>query len=373
LENDKLCNLISQENTLSGVKNLKNEKKEKIDVLIVDDSKIMVRAIMELVKSDRNIENVHTAISGKEALQLIKTTKPDVITLDVNMPEMNGITTLKHIMLSNPLPVLMLSAFTTQTSDETFEALRYGAVNFHTKPVKSGKESFEAQREQILHKIKSAARVNVSGLQYINIKSYKRSYDLPPVNAENIIIIAAPTASYGALLQIIPAISAQIKSAIVVLHYIENNFIAAFLKYLNKVSEINSTICTNNEPLVNGHCYFISQKYYSKYANKNSEIYVNLSEKPFSENHEHSINIGMFSAAETFGQNCIGILISGNTEDGIEGLNEIKRYGGYTIAQSPESSIIPNGSIAAINNNCVLEVVAINKIAGKLTNCLNSV
>jgi two-component system chemotaxis response regulator CheB len=372
LESEKLCKLIDPENIAAGKKNFLEKKTKKLDILVVDDSKIMVKAIENLLKTDQEIENIYTAYSGKEALNLIKAKKPDVVTLDVNMPDMNGITTLKHIMLSNPLPVLMLSAFTTQTSDETFEALRYGAVNFHTKPVKSDKESFEAQRKQIIHKIKTAARVNVSGLQYINVKSYRRNYELPRVNAEHLIIIAAPDTSYGALLQIIPALPAKINAAVVVLHYIEKKFTDPFLNYLNKVSEVKSAVCSENEELINGRCYFISQEYYSKYVKKDHKTYIKLSKKPFSENHEHSINIGMFSAAETFGKNCMGILISGKSEDGIEGLNEIKRYGGYTIAQSPESSIIPNGSISAINHNSVLEVVAINQISNKLTNCLTA-
>jgi two-component system chemotaxis response regulator CheB len=370
LESEKCCKLINPENIPDGSVKQERDKNKKLNVLIVDDSKVIVRAIKDLLKGDKNIGEIHTSYSGKEALQAIKTNKPDVVTLDVNMPEMNGITTLKHVMLSNPLPVVMLSAFTTQTSNETFDALRYGAVNFHTKPVNMDKESFEAQRKFILEKIKSAAKVNVKGLQYINIKNYKRSYDFPPSAAENIILIAAPTASYGTLLQIIPALPANLNAAVVVLHYIEGEFIDAFIKYLNKVSEMKSTICSGGGRLLSGNCYFVSQQYYSKYTKGEDGVYINLNEKPFSENHEHSINIGMFSAAETFGANSIAVLISGKTEDGIEGLNEIKRYGGYTIAQSPESCVIPDGAIAAIKNNSVMEVIATNKISKKLISCL---
>lgn len=366
LEAEKKCKIIEKQYIPSKKYDFEKNEKRKLKVLVVDDSKMMVKAVENILKEEKTIKEIDKAYSGIEALEKIKASKPDVITLDVNMPGMDGLTTLKHIMISSPIPVMMLSAFTTETSVTTFDALRFGAVDFHTKPVKKDPGSFLKQKVEIIEKVKKTAEINVHGIQHIQLKNYQREKITNTASPDNLIIIGAASGSYGSLLQILPKLSNNLNAAIVVLHYIDNQFINPFIEYLNKVSELNYKLCSNNESIKNGFCYFLPFDKYSKLEKENEQMLIHTNDSPFEKTHEHKINIGMFSAAETFMENCTGVLVSGQSEDGAEGLREIKRNNGYTIVQNPATCIMPAGPIAALKINAAMEVVESDRITNKL-------
>lgn len=317
-------------------------------ILVVDDSSLIRQAIVSVINGNNQLQVVGEASDGDEALALIPKLKPDVISLDVIMPRMSGLTTLKHIMIFYPTPVVMLSSVTHEGADITFDSLRYGAVDFITKPSKLENVSLERQTDEIVQKIITAAKVKTSAIQYVRVQPKLDKVKFLSSQCKKIVVFGVAEGGYGSLLKIIPRLKAQANTAYMVVFYQTSAHIDDFVQYLNRYSQVEVSRPENNTKLKAGTCYISSGEEYVTVHDQQAEVIVHVSRAPFS-SRRGSIDMLMFSVAETMVEKALGVILTGTGTDGAEGLEEIIRVGGSAIIQSPVSCLYKSMVLSALN------------------------
>lgn len=336
-------------------------------LLVVDDSKIMRRFITDLFAADMQIRVVGEAVDGVEALARVAELTPDVITLDVNMPGMDGLTTLKHLMIRSPRPTVMLSTLTREGAKTTFDALRYGAVDFIAKPTRLDGGELEAQAQDLRAKVKQAAAVRLDALQYIRVAP--RDQDCPVAGSsspcERLIVIGAAEGGYGALLKIIPHLRLEASTACIVILYTASPHIDAFIRYLNDCSALPVRRAVDGAVIESGVCYFGAGDEYLTLAPHHHALALQVHRAPFA-SRRGSIDRLMFSVAEVLKQQSVGVILSGIGEDGGEGLEEIHRMAGIAIIQDPQSCLHKDMARAALARCPPNEVLSDARIAAVL-------
>jgi len=231
-------------------------------LLIVDDSPLVRKTILDLFADEESVQVVGQAENGIEALYLVSQLKPDVITMDISMPGMDGLSALKHIMIKEPTPVVMLSSLTKEGAAITFDALRFGAVDIISKPSAIENEgALDEQAADILSKIEFASQVEVGAIKYIRRKSATAIEDKPGVGsgvAQRVVTIGAAEGGYGALLKIIPHLRPDSDTAYLVTLYAAPHHVEAFARYLNSYGELQVKLAEHDEVVRPGVCYLNS-------------------------------------------------------------------------------------------------------------------
>ncbi len=340
-------------------------------ILVVDDSSLIRHAIVDSLNSSDDLEVIGQAASGTEALALIPQLKPDLVTLDIIMPGMNGLTTLKHIMIFHPVPVVMLSSLAQEGADITFDALRYGAIDFIAKPSKLDDETLKKQTAQIIQKIRLAARVKVSVIQYIRVKPKTHPEPVLPHNksCKHIVAMGVAEGGYGTLLKILLRLNPYPTTTYMVIFYETSNHVNGFIHYLNQYTAVKVERPQNNTLLEAGVCYISSGEEYVTVHGQPGELVSYVSPAPFS-SRRGTIDMLMFSVAETVGRHSLGVVLSGDGTDGSEGLEEIVRVGGGAIIQAPVSCLYKSMALSALDM-CEAEiVVADTEIAAEISRFL---
>jgi len=343
-------------------------------VLVVDDSSIIRQAIIAILDSSSDLEIVGEAANGREALIKIPKLKPNIITLDVVMPEMDGLTALKHIMIFYPTPTIILSSFIQDGTPITFDALRYGAIDFFNKPSNLGNESsennaLEEQKVQLIRKVCLAAKVRSNALQYIRLKPNKKGVKSQKTGCKSLVVLGVGEGGYGTLLKIIPKLTVNDTTAYIIIFYDAAPHIGGFIRYLNHFSAVNVQPAINNALLEVGSCYVSTGEEYVTVHGERGELTTYVSPAPFS-SRRGSIDMLMFSVAENLDRHSLGVILSGAGSDGAEGLEEIVRVGGGAIIQSPVSCLYNNMALSALNL-CEAEVVVADRdIATEINNFL---
>ena len=317
--------------------------KDNIRLLIVDDSKVMRDAIAEMFSYGSNIQVVGEAANGEEALKAIALYQPDVITLDVAMPVMDGITALKHIMIKKPTPTVMLSSLTLEGARVAFDALRYGAVDFIAKPSALQDTDLSEQEADIRSKIEYAAEVEVEAIKYIRSSHHNlvQDYSFVDGKPEKVVTIGTAEGGYGALLKIIPHISSDMPYSYLVTMYAIREHVDAFASYLNNISNIHVKRAAHDEVLRPGVVYLNSGLDYTTVHEQGDDYTLHVSPAPFA-SRKGAIDMLMFSAADLLKEKCIGVVLSGSGIDGAEGLEEVVRMGGIAITQDQSTSLCKN-------------------------------
>ncbi len=334
---------------------------KKIKLLVADDSKVMRDTITEICSYSSNIEVVAEATNGLEAVEAAALHKPDVITMDVSMPVMDGITALKHIMINTPTPTLMLSSLTLEGARVAFEALRFGAVDFISKPSALNDTELSEQEAEIRSKIEYVAAVELEAIKYIreiNIPQ-PRYYELDEGDRpDRVIAIGAAEGGYGALLKTIPCLSADVPFSYLVTMYATRDNVDAFASYLDQFSSVQIKRAAHNEILKPGVCYLSSGLDYMTVHHQIDEYQLHVSPAPFA-TRKGAIDMLLFSCAEVIAENCTAVVLSGSGDDGAEGMAEVLRMGGHAIAQNQSTALYKTmpGSAhdRAIGSMCVAD------------------
>lgn len=313
---------------------------EKINLFIVDDSRMMRKIIANIFKDNPLVEVVGEAENGEEALQIIPQLKPDVVTLDVEMPVMDGLTTIKHLMIQAPTPTVMLSSMTVEGADVTFDALKYGAVDFVAKPSNTGTVDLEEQTGEIERKVRLAAEVELEAVKYVRAVSHEKAEALALAGkkCERLVALGAAEGGYGALLKILPHLTAKYPAAYLVLFYAPARHLESFVRYIDKLCPLFVRRAENNTAIEAGVCYLASGEEYLTVHEQEGNFVLHLSPAPFS-TRRGSIDMLFFSAAERMQEKSVAVVLSGMGEDGGEGLEETLRVGGTGIIQDPAGSL----------------------------------
>ena len=322
---------------------------KKIKVLIVDDSAVVRQTIKEVLESDPAIEVTATASDPFYAAEKLKTVIPDVITLDVEMPRMDGITFLKKIMGQFPIPVVMVSSLTQKGSQTALRALEYGAVEIIEKPQLGVKKFIRESNTRFCETIKNASKANVIKLLHITKQvAPKLTADavISKTNSkamikttEKIIAVGASTGGTEALRYFLEALPPDMPGIVVVQHMPEN-FTASFAQRLNSLCRMNVKEAVNGDTVLRGQALIAPGHSHLLLKRSGARYYVEVKKGPLVNRHRPSVDVLFRSAARYAGANAIGIILTGMGDDGAKGLLEMKESGAQTIAQDKDSCVV---------------------------------
>lgn len=353
----------------------------KVKVLVVDDSALVRAALTKILSSDNEIEVVGTAPDAYIAREKILKLNPDVITLDIEMPGMDGLTFLEKLMKAKPMPVVMVSTCTYANGEKTIKALSLGAIDFVEKPTKGDK--IPELSEEIINKVKKAAECSMQKFKTQLIlsnnektlngrddiaKSVKRANTNSPKSSK-IILIGASTGGTMAIETILKKLPYDMPGIVIVQH-MPANFTRAFAERLDTLSELNvkeaedgNIVCDNTVYIAPGgkQCYI--ERVMGHYT-------LIINDDPPVNRHKPSVDALFLSASEHPCNNVIGVILTGMGKDGAQGMLELRKSGSYNIAQDESTSVVFGMPKEAINIGAANEVLAVDKIAPRLVNLL---
>jgi len=322
-----------------------------IKVLVIDDSALVRSTMQQLLDSDPGIEVIGTASDPFVAAKRLAQAIPDVITLDVEMPRMDGLTFLRKIMSQHPIPVVMCSTLTVKGSDTLFKALEYGAVDIIQKPKLGTKQFLEDSRIQIIDTVKAAAKASLKKKRALPdlIPEPKLSADavLSPGSKKNfslqttekVIIVGASTGGTEALRIFLQALPMDCP-AIAIVQHMPELFTASFAKRLNEICTISVKEAKDNDTLLRGQALIAPGNQHMLLNRSGTRYYVSLKNGPLVQRHRPSVDVLFRSAARYAGPNAIGVIMTGMGDDGAAGMKEMFDAGAHTIAQDEASCVV---------------------------------
>ena len=341
---------------------------KKIRVLVVDDSALMRKRISDMINSDEECEVVATARNGEEAVKSVSVIRPDVITLDIEMPRMDGVAALKYIMSEWPTPIVIVTAFSEYNGEETIKCLEYGAVDLVMKP--SGVISLDINKinNELLTKVKAVSNVNPKILRPILMERLPFQKKREGVTANKLIAIASSTGGPRALAEVLPRLGPDIGAGIVVIQHMPEGFTYSMAERLNWESKITVKEAEDGEPIKQGKALIAPGGFHLTVEShgRGSEV-VKLQKGPKEHGVCPSADVTMKSVAPIYGKNGLGVILTGMGNDGVDGLKAIKQFGGRTIAQDKSTSIVYGMPKSAFDAGIVDKVIPLPDIADEIS------
>lgn len=341
----------------------------KIRVLVIDDSALIRSVMKELINREADMECVGAAPDPLVAREMIKSLNPDVLTLDVEMPKMDGLDFLERLMRLRPMPVVMVSTLTERGSDLTFRALILGAVDFVSKPKMDITRGLEEYASEITDKIRAAAQARVHKTVASAIISERLTADaiLPSVvghfsSTEKLIIIGASTGGTEAIKEVLIRLPADVPGILVTQHMPEA-FTKSFADRLNSLCKISVKEAEHNERVLPGHAYIAPGHSHLLLRRSGANYMTELSQGPLVNRHRPSVDVLFRSAANVAGANALGIILTGMGKDGAQGMLEMRQAGCHTIAQDEASCVVFGMPKEAIAVGGACEVMPLQNIA----------
>jgi len=350
---------------------------KKIRVLIVDDSAIVRQSLTEILNSDNEIEVVGTAADPYMAVELIKKMVPDVITLDVEMPKMDGITFLKKIMSQHPIPVIIISTLTSKGTETALSALESGAVEVVLKPELHTAEQRKDAQMMLTDKVKAAShavirrkRLSTNRVKTINPKLTADAVLSKPDSSrtsllkttEKIVAVGASTGGTEALKTFLESFPLD-SPGIVIVQHMPEMFTKQFADRLNEKCKITVIEAKNGDTVLRGQAIIAQGNKHLLLKRSGARYYVEVTEGPFVNRHRPSVDVLFRSVARYAGKNAVGVIMTGMGNDGAQGLLEMKNAGSFTIAQDEKTCIVFGMPKEAIKLNAVDKIMPIYSIA----------
>ena len=331
-----------------------------VQVLVVDDSALMRKMLSDILSEDKDISVVGTAISGDDALRKIPKLNPDVVTLDLEMPGLSGLETLKKIVDKYNVPVIIVSSYSSEGSKETIEAMGLGALDFVLKPKL---ENIKEISDDLRLKIRALGKTKVK--KFTHLKSYKKSFNH---SRKKIIVIAASTGGPPTLEALLVQLPKNIPCPILVVQHMPPIFTKTFANRLNDICKVEVKEASEGDELKNGTVLIAPGGFHMELIAevKGMEGVIKLNTKPHELGVRPCANKLFKSVAKIFEGNTIGVVLTGMGSDGKLGSEEIKKYGGTIIAQSEKTCIIYGMPKEVINANLADEILDINDIPSAL-------
>jgi two-component system, chemotaxis family, protein-glutamate methylesterase/glutaminase len=343
---------------------------DRIKVLVVDDSALMRKLIPAILARDAAIEVVGTAMDGAFALKKIEELRPDVVTLDLEMPRMDGMETLRLIMKSAPVPVILFSTHSKEGAYSTFKALALGAVDFVAKPKDAAVGHLDAIADQLIEKIKVAKRASAHRLSPavvtdspVGLKK-KPGLAVPP---NRIIAIGISTGGPNALQFMLSQLPADFPSSILIVQHMPEGFTEMFARRLDECSPLDVHEARSGDLLLAGRVLLCPGNRHMIVRRMPRGDMVVLNDAAPVNGHRPSVDVLFHSVAQEFGLTSVGVLMTGMGDDGAAGLGAIKAAGGMTIAQSEESCVVSGMPRAAIAKGYANRIVSLDGLATYLS------
>jgi two-component system chemotaxis response regulator CheB len=342
-----------------------------VRVLVVDDSALVRQLLTEILARDPGIEVLGTAPDPYVAREKIKQLRPDVITLDVEMPRMDGLTFLENLMRLRPLPVLMVSSLTAAGAGVTLQALELGAVDFVTKPRLDIAQGLNEYSEQLIAKVKAVARSRpragaaipprMSADAVLARKAAHPSYRM----TDRLIAIGASTGGTEAVREVLAAMPAD-APAVVITQHIPAAFSRPFAERMNRASPMSVAEAQDGQPIVAGCAYVAPGDRHLVVQRDGAHFRCRLSDGPPVNRHRPSVDVLFRSVAQAAGPNAVGAILTGMGEDGAQGLREMRLAGASTVAQDEATSVVWGMPGTAVRLGGVSQVLPLERIAQEL-------
>ncbi|MGE4555263.1 MAG: chemotaxis response regulator protein-glutamate methylesterase [Desulfovibrionaceae bacterium] len=351
---------------------------QKIKVLVVDDSALVRQTLTSILDSDPGIEVIGSAADPFAAAKKMEVEIPDVITLDIEMPRMDGLTFLRKIMTQHPIPVVICSSLTERGSDEAVKALEYGAVDVITKPRMGAKKFLEESTIRVCDAVKAAAMTKTK-----KIKLAPRPMDvaprldadavLPKVKArpasltttEKVLLVGASTGGTEALREFLEALPLDTPGVVIVQHMPEH-FTAAFARRLDGMCRINIREAKDNDTVLRGQALIAPGNKHTLLKRSGARYYVEVKDGPLVSRHRPSVDVLFRSGATYAGKNVVAAIMTGMGDDGARGMRELFDSGAYCIAQDEATSVVFGMPQEAIKREAVHKVLPLQAIAGEM-------
>ncbi|MGE5406805.1 MAG: protein-glutamate methylesterase/protein-glutamine glutaminase [Methanosarcina sp.] len=345
---------------------------KKTRVLIVDDSALVRQVLTEIFRSDPHIEVIDSVSDPFNAAKVIAVELPDVITLDIEMPRMDGLTFLKKIMTQHPIPVVIISSLTAKGTETAIRAMESGAVEIITKPQLATREFYEESKILLCDAVKAAA---LSRVRYNNHKTVKvvPKYSADAVIAssskhsmlkttESVVVVGASTGGTEALRVFLEAMPVDSHGILVVQHMPEN-FTKSFANRLNEICKISVKEAEDGDAVIRGRALIAPGNKHMLLKRSGARYYVEIIDGPLVNRHRPSVDVLFRSAAKYAGRNSIGIIMTGMGDDGAKGLLEMKESGAFTMAQDEKSCVVFGMPREAIKLGAAEKILPLESIA----------
>lgn len=350
----------------------------KIKVLIIDDSALIRQMLTKIINSAHDLEVVGTAADPYIARNKIKRFNPDVLTLDIEMPRMDGLAFLSNLMRLRPMPVVMVSALTQKGADTTLQALELGAVDFISKPQIDIAQTFESYSEEIISKIRTAARAHIRPLSRLPEKIFQ----VPPKytadvilektghrrhfrTTERVIAIGASTGGTEAIKVLLTQMPPH-APGIVISQHIPASFSSSFAMRMNQLSAMTVYEAEDDKVILPGHVYIAPGNYHLLVERSGSRYLCRLHQGNPVNRHRPSVDVLFRSCAQHVGPNAIGVILTGMGDDGASGIKEMQDAGAATVAQDEQTSVVWGMPGEAVKRGGIDYVLPLPEIADKV-------
>ncbi len=355
--------------------------KKKIRVLVVDDSAVVRQALTEIFNSDRSIEVMATASDPYIAAKKMQKEVPDVITLDIEMPRMDGLTFLRKIMTQHPIPVVIISSLSQKGSETALKALEYGAVEIISKPSLHTKQFVEESKIRFCDIVKAAAIAKTKKRRLVRASQMpkvqpKLSADviIPKVSSrsmikttEMVIAVGASTGGTEALRIFLEAMPVD-SPGIVIVQHMPEVFTRSFANRLNEICRISVKEAANGDTVLRGRALIAPGNHHMLLKRSGAKYYVEVKQGPLVNRHRPSVDVLFRSTARYAGKNALGVIMTGMGDDGARGLLEMKDVGAKTVAQDEKSCVVFGMPKEAIKLDAVTKVLSLEQIAAWVQN-----
>jgi two-component system chemotaxis response regulator CheB len=341
-------------------------------VLVVDDSAFMRRLISQILEESGEFEVAGVARDGNEALGLVHALNPDIVTLDVDMPELDGLGALGHIMSDAPRPVVMLSAGTTKGGQAaTLRALELGAVDFVLKPSGSISLDLATIAPRLLDALRAAAAANPAGLRQLQRRTPIMVERVAPAGppASSAVVIAASTGGPRALAAIVPHLPRAIPAAVLIVQHMPRGFTKSFAQRLDSLSAIHIAEAEEGEPVVHGRVYVAPGGQHLTVRDDGAGPVIALDERPPVWGVRPAADLLFHSAAQVFGSSVLAVVLTGMGRDAADGTRAIRNAGGRAVIQDRETATIfgmPSAALQLAGADCVAPLAEIGRLIGRM-------
>jgi len=341
-----------------------------IKVLVVDDSAFMRKAIENMLKKEPNIEVVGFARNGVEAIEMVQKLKPDIITLDIEMPQMDGLTALRKILEISSIPVIMVSSLTTEGAEATLKALEIGAVDFIPKDKSFASLGIMKIEDQLIEKIKTfAGRKVIAKAATMKQATPVTPTQLPPKKTgaidgnKKIVAIGTSTGGPQSLQRVIPNLTKDLNRPVLIVQHMPPNFTKSLATRLNAMSQLEVIEVEGKEKVDPNVVYIAKGGFHLKIKKVGSNYYIETTTEPSNVLHIPSVDVMISSVADNFGRDALGVIMTGMGSDGLIGMRKLKEKGGAVIAQDKDSCVVYGMPRAVVEAGLADEVVSLDDIA----------
>lgn len=342
-----------------------------IKVLVVDDSALIREVLSKSLAKDGDIEVVGTAADPIEAREKIKTLNPEVLTLDIEMPNMNGLAFLERIMRLRPMPVVMVSTLTQKGAEETLLALELGAVDFVAKPSSNLAGGIDVFGAEVRRKVRAAAQ---SDARSRAIAGKAKPADVPirtaAAPAGTVIAIGSSTGGVEAVRVVLSTLPADCPP-IVIAQHMPAGFTTRFAERLDELTALRVMEAEDRQPLKVGHVYIAPGNFHLRLEKSSGQIKCRLSQDEEISGHRPSVDALFESVAKTVGRHALGVILTGMGRDGATGLKKMREAGAMTFGQSKNSALVYGMPRVAFEEGAVCEQAPVEAMAGKLAHALS--